>query len=190
MTTWKRPSGLNLTQGCPNTESLRSLLQSPSLPIYQFTNFYFYIVHCTFDSYFYISYRAPEGVNTGFPGMRAAPPVAAALAPLAAGAHRARRTPARARALLRCAHTHPQIANTARGINSKKVHMPNNNRQWYRWLQCGLALGRRCAAAGTAGTLYVYAHEEGRAAFTINSPEHLSRLEGLLSRVEFFCHRI
>ena len=38
VTTWKRPSGLNLTQGCPNTESLRSLLQSSSLPIYQFTN--------------------------------------------------------------------------------------------------------------------------------------------------------
>ena len=31
-----RVTGLDLTQGCPNTESFRNSLQSPSLPIYQF----------------------------------------------------------------------------------------------------------------------------------------------------------
>ena len=130
-----------------------------------------------------ISEPQRKGVNTGFPGMRAAPP--AALARLAAEMRRARRALACACAPPRCAHAHPQVANAAREINNKKVCMPNNNCQWCRWLQCGLALGRRCAAAGTADTLRVYEHEEGRAAFIINSPEHLSRLEGLLSRVEF-----
>ena len=56
--------------------------------------------------------------------MRTAPPAAAALAPLAAREHRARRAPACARVPPRCAHTRAQVAIVVTVLNIHMAHNP------------------------------------------------------------------
>ena len=76
--------------------------------------------------------------------MRTAPPAAAAPAPLAAGAHRARRAPACACVPPRCAHTHAQVVIVTVVFNMHKA---------YNFAEagngaCGLTLDCTSSAAG------------------------------------------
>ena len=65
-------------------------------------------------------------VKYQYRAMRTAPPAAAAPAPLAAGAHRARRAPACARVPPRCAHTHAQVVIMVMVTNINKAQRLKN----------------------------------------------------------------
>ena len=76
-----------------------------------------HLEHPTNDSMLLIKF-----VKYRYRAMRTAPPAAATLAPLAAGAHRARRAPACARVPPRCAHTHAQVVIVTVLLNMHKAY--------------------------------------------------------------------